>query len=154
VRLRASHWDMLALLLALLLAYPTSPNRAVTPGEVRPLSMSALCSTKWGKDARKVTLSMKKHVAAAYGVPWDQHALYEFDHLVPRELGGADSERNLWPQLFKAEYGAHQKDLLENELHRQVCAGALPLATAQDAIRTDWEAAYRRYVKPRLHPRQ
>jgi hypothetical protein len=41
---------------------------------------------------------MKKQVAGWYHVSWSKRANYEFDHLVPRELGGADDVRNIWPR--------------------------------------------------------
>jgi hypothetical protein len=44
-------------------------------------------------------------------------------------------------------HNAHDKDRLENALHRAVCSGSITLADAQTAIRTDWIAAYKRFVK-------
>jgi hypothetical protein len=38
------------------------------------------------------------------------------------------------------------KDELEAILARQVCSGRVPLAKAQQAIATDWIAAYNRFV--------
>jgi hypothetical protein len=116
----------------LLLALLARPNLNETPGLVRPLSRVAVCSTKWGLDRRHVTDAMKKRVAYAYGVRWANRRQFEFDHLVPRELGGADDERNLWPQPL-AE--ARTKDLEENRLHRAVCAGTLTLTAAQAQMR-------------------
>jgi hypothetical protein len=34
---------------------------------------------------------------------------------------------------------------LEGRLHQLVCDGALPLATAQQDLATDWISAYKRY---------
>jgi hypothetical protein len=145
---------MTLFVLVLMLLQSPAPNARLTPGAVRPLSVTEVCSTRWGRDVRKVTQAMKQHVAAAYGVRWADHARYEFDHLIPRSLAGADDELNLWPQAWALPYGAHQKDLLENELHRRVCAGSMTLPAAQQAIRSDWQDAFRRYVPARLHPRQ
>lgn len=122
------------------------PDAAHTPGLTRALTRQQVCGTKWGKDRRAVTLAMKRHVAAAYGVPWAEHAKYEFDHLIPRELGGADDERNLWPQPWDGPTGARAKDRLENRLHRAVCAGELTLDSAQTIIQSDWIAAFRLWV--------
>lgn len=119
----------------------------ITPGVTRAISREAVCSTAWGKDRRHVTLTMRKHVFAAYGIPYSQHARFEVDHLIPRELGGADDEANLWPQSWDGPDGAHAKDRLENALHRAVCHGDLTLAAAQTAIRTDWIAAARLWVR-------
>ena len=76
---------------------------------------------------------------------------YEEDHLVPLSLGGAsDDVRNLWPEPWFPPDGwtADRKDELELALHRLVCAGRLPLATAQEAIARDWIRAYRHYLGP------
>lgn len=120
---------MILLLLALALH---RPDLQVTPGVVRPIAPAAVCSTRWGLDRRHVTDGMRRRVAAHYGVRWADRRRYEFDHLVPRELGGADDERNLWPQPL-AE--ARVKDRQENALHRAVCAGTVTLTAAQAQMR-------------------
>jgi len=70
------------------------------------------------------------------------------DHLISRELGGADAEDNLWPQPYTQHPGAHEKDWLENELHKGVCAGKITLKDAQDEIKGDW---YKAYLKRKNH---
>ena len=95
-----------------------------------------VCHTRWGHDRRHVTLAMKMTVAKRYGVLRTQWRRYEFDHLIPRELGGADDIENLWPQPL-AE--ARAKDRIENRLHRAVCAGMLTLPEAQGRIVTWWK---------------
>ena len=119
-------------LLAILVVGPLAPNPAITPGVVRPLTTQEVCATKWGRDRRHVTERMKKEVAKAYGVDWKKRRLYEFDHLIPRELGGADHVRNLWPQILNPD--AREKDREENRLHRAVCAGTMSLDDAQDRM--------------------
>lgn len=114
----------------LLLAFAL-PNPVLTPGVTRPLTMLQVCTTKWGKDHRHVTIAMKKQVAAAYHVAWADRGKYEFDHRIPRELGGADVIGNIWTQPL-AE--ARIKDLAENQAHRDVCAGKLTLARAQEKM--------------------
>lgn len=123
---------MLLAILAILIVGPFAPNLALTPGATRPISVHELCTTKWGQDARHVTLVMRKEVFAAYRIPYAKHALYELDHLVPRELGGVDDIRNLWPEPWE---DAHKKDRLENALHRSVCAGTVTLDAAQAQMR-------------------
>jgi len=74
-------------------------------------------------------------------------ACYEEDHLISLEIGGHPTDpRNLWPEPWSGPLNAHDKDRLENELHRQVCAGTITLEAAQQAIASDWVAAYRQYV--------
>ncbi len=101
-------------------------NHLLTPGMVRPLTKEVICSTRWGTDSRHVTAAMKRRVFASYGVV--ETRLYIIDHLIPRELGGADDVSNLWPEKIA---DAHVKDKQENLLHRQVCAGTVTLREAQ-----------------------
>lgn len=120
------------------------PNRALTPGQVDPkLDRDYLC-THSTSERRRVSDSKKRAVFAEYGWPYpgvDDREQWEVDHLVPLALGGTNDITNLWPER---PFG--DKDRLENELRRRVCAHTLDLATAQKAIATDWQAAYRRYV--------
>jgi len=85
---------------------------------------------------------------AAYGLTGTPLRDEELDHELPLELGGASSVTNLWPEPWAEPRGAHHKDELENVLHGQVCSGRLDLVTAQRAITSNWEAAYRSYVGP------
>jgi hypothetical protein len=72
---------------------------------------------------------------------------YEEDHLISLELGGDPrSPDNLWPEPWFGPWNAHVKDRLENTLHKMVCSGEISLGEAQQAIATDWVAAYRKYV--------
>ncbi len=127
------------------------PDAALTPGVTRALTLQQICATKWGKDARAVTEAMKEQVFAAYQIaPAAQHlpngkSAYEIDHLISRELGGADDVKNLWPQPYTGSWNAHLKDRVENRLHVEVCAGRLALDAAQREIAVDWRVSYRRY---------
>jgi hypothetical protein len=118
------------------------PNRALTPGVVRPLTTAQVCATRWSKDARHVTETMKREVATRYGLTRrditarGRGPCCEVDHVIPRELGGADDVLNLQPQPWRE---AHRKDVDENRLHRAVCAGTITLAAAQQAMR-QWGA--------------
>ncbi len=120
---------MIGLVLVLALVNP-----ALTPGAVRPLTLTTICTTKWGTDARHVDKALRARVFAAYGIPVADRHLYVVDHLIPRELGGADVEGNLWAEL---ERPSHVKDQQENALHRAVCAPVpiLTLEAAQDQMR-------------------
>lgn len=139
----------------------TLPDRKFTPGVVALSDSKKVCGVKWGRDARHVTAGMRAETYRLYGatetfklVDDPKHhgkkkrvpdttspgACCEVDHLISRELGGADMQKNLWPQKWEE---ARLKDRIENWLHRQVCGGAMPLATAQHLIRTDWGAVYK-----------
>ena len=74
---------------------------------------------------------------------------------MPLGAGGAPSDpRNLWPEPWEPAdgWGADRKDALEYQLNRLVCMGQLSLAEAQQAIATEWIAAYRRYVSDGREP--
>lgn len=76
-------------------------------------------------------------------------ACYEEDHLISLQLGGNPRDpKNLWPQPWYGTWNARVKDTLENKLNALVCSGDLTLAEAQQAIATDWIAAYQKYVGP------
>ena len=64
----------------------------------------------------------------------------------PLELGGADGIANLRPQPYEPRPAAHEKDWLENYLHRQVCNGKIQPVDAQQEISKDWFAAYLKYA--------
>ena len=125
----------------------------VTPGVVRTISKAQVCEGGSTKQFRNTTEKMKNEVYAQYGV--DKHVplpgagsgvfkapLYEIDHLISLELGGADEVDNLWPQPYYQHPGAHEKDAVENWLHKQVCSGEMELQEAQREIATDWYAVY------------
>jgi hypothetical protein len=116
------------------------PDPVATPGLARPDATKAqLCAASFrtGK-YRKTTASMKARSYATYGVKEKKNLCCEVDHLISLELGGADDPKNLWPQPYSPAPGAHEKDLVENYLHRQVCAGAISLADAQREISSNW----------------
>ena len=135
------------LLMSVALSAQARPDPVLTPGVARPLTQVQVCAVKWGKDARHVTAEMKVIVATSYGlkradvVAYGKGPCCEFDHLISRELGGADDVKNLWPQPW-AE--AKKKDQLENWLHVQVCSSKMTLADAQQQIATNWVAAYKK----------
>jgi hypothetical protein len=118
---------------SLLALWLTLPQPRLTPGATRVLTTAQVCTIKWGIDARHVSLKKKKQILALYGLTWADHSRYIFDHLIPRQLAGADEIANIWPQP-KAE--AIIKDRPEKQLHRAVCKGTLSLAAAQAQMRT------------------
>jgi hypothetical protein len=103
-----------------------------------------------GSKVRNTTPAVKRAVYEEYHIDKaGEGAPYEVDHLISLELGGADEKANLWPQSYVTlVWNAHVKDHLENRLHKLVCNGTITLLEAQTAIRTDWTAAYTKYVDP------
>jgi hypothetical protein len=132
------------------------PDPHCTPGALNPAVRQAtiystICRAGWTESVRPpewVTESEKYASLRAYG-DGDAVWRYEYDHLVPLELGGAVNDpRNLWPELNYAAprgYDLNPKDELEDALRRLVCGGEMRLARAQLLIATNWVAARRRY---------
>src|SRR6266545_1790973 len=108
---------------------PTPAATTVTPGVVLTTSAADVCTPGWASKHRHgLTATQKATVLRAYGYLADQKVA-EYDHLISLELGGGNTERNIWPQVDPAQ--DQRKDRLENTLHAQVCAGRMQLAAAQ-----------------------
>jgi hypothetical protein len=127
---------------------PAMPDRKLTPGAVSNLTAKQLCNPKFHTGTvRAVSESEKNQVYAEYHMANHHGACAhgcEIDHLISLELGGSNDIRNLWPEPYAPAPNAHQKDIVENWLHKQVCAGALSLKGAQGQISRDWYGVYRR----------
>ena len=124
------------------------PNPKLTPGRV----------AERDKDRRGVSIQMEQKVFSRYRLRWERRREFKIDHLIPSELGGADTIDNLWPQRVKARpYGADRKELLTEVLLQKIRAGKMTLAQAQEEIRRDWIDAFidhvgMVYLKPGLIP--
>ena len=133
------------------------PDPVRTPGAVNPGVTQArigvtICRRGWTRTVRppeRYTEALKRRQIREYGTLDRRLGDYEEDHLIPLELGGAPADPcNLWPQPHHAPggWGSYRKGRLENRLKRLVCAGQVPLATAQRAIARNGIAAYRKYA--------
>ena len=155
---RPAAWLLLA---AALLAAPAlaqeRPDPALSPGEARTTDLVVICGTST-REFRHTTEAMKRRVYRAYGLS-GPHTGYcsigvrgcEVDHLISLELGGADTEKNLWPQSYSPafKWNAVVKDRLENETHRRVCDEAVGIEVRQrllleyqERIAADWVSLY------------
>lgn len=124
-------------------ADPILPDESLTPGRI-VTGMTPAKLQGYINSPRRVSDSVKRQVFEQYGIPWSRRDEFEVDHKIPRELGGADDVRNLWPQAYAGPWGAHVKDRYENWLHRQVMSGAMSLHTAQSHANDNWVSAMRR----------
>jgi len=125
------------------------PDHKATPGVSDPRVTQAnvqqtVCRSGYTSDVRNVPESEKRQAYAEYGVKPSPGKCCEVDHLISLELGGANDLGNLWPQPYEPRPGAHEKDVVENFLKRQVCAGRMGLAEAQQQISADWTLVYER----------
>jgi hypothetical protein len=128
------------------------PDPRCTPGAISPAVtqaniQSTICSEGYTSTVRppeSVSEPEKEASLAAYGDSGPLH-IYEYDHLVPLELGGAPNDpRNLWPEPGRTP---NPTDELERRLHDRVCAGEIPLANARREIAHDWVSVYRRVIR-------
>ncbi|MFE7216248.1 hypothetical protein ACFY0A_36995 [Streptomyces sp. NPDC001698] len=61
---------------------------------------------------------------------------------MPLELGGHPTDpANLWPEPYYGSPTTHTKDEVETKLRNAVFAGKITLASARNAIRTNWTTA-------------
>jgi hypothetical protein len=129
------------------------PDPACTPGALNPAvtprtEATTICRAGWTATVRPpedITEPEKLASMRAYGIAGHSPGDYEYDHLVPLELGGAVNDpRNLWPEPDFATprgYDHNPKDAVEFLLRNRVCSGTLSLRAAQLAIASDWLTA-------------
>ena len=129
------------------------PNPVLTPGRsVAGVTVGELCERGYARRMRDLSNAVKRQVFAAYGLTGNRLGFCagprgcEVDHLISLELGGDNDIPNLWPEPYDGPWNAADKDRLENQLHRLVCANRISLEAAQTSIAKDWIAAYRLYV--------
>lgn len=122
------------------------PNSRLTPGAIRQVTRSEICSPGYRDMNRTVLPSVQQAVFKKYGILGARREDFEVDYLITPELGGADDLQNLWPEPYTStDWGAHVKDALEDRLHQMVCEGKIDLATAQREIADNWISAYKKY---------
>jgi hypothetical protein len=145
-------------------AFPFLPDKKLTTGLVDPDATKEVVCSRSTSDVRHVTPRMMREVYAAYNFA-KKPGCCEVDHLISLELGGLNnlpgkpSTLNLWPQQYeiyfvyhgeKIRAGAHEKDLVENDLHHHVCVDEdMELAQAQKIISEDWLGYYLKAIYPK-----
>lgn len=127
------------------------PDPTLTPGAVRTTDVALICSTGT-RELRTWSRERDDRITAEYGLPPGPHPEYEIDHLIPLGIGGADDDKNLWPEprrSIEPQWNAEAKDRLEWRLRDLVCGGQLDVREAQKAIAEDWTEAYRKFIHER-----
>lgn len=121
-------------------------SAVLTPGAVDPAVTQAtisstICAPGWTArvaPSAGYLATLKRKQIEQYHATGPASAYVE-DHLIPLSLGGAPADpKNLWPQPRSR---ASIDRGFENGLVRQVCAGTIPLAQAQNLIATIKHAA-------------
>ena len=125
---------------------PGAVNPEITQANIEETICNPDWSTKLVRPPSSYTSKLKREQMRELGLG-GQTRDFEEDHLISLELGGSPTDpRNLWPESYRPRPGAREKDVVENYLHEQVCAGRLTLVEAQSRIAGDW---YRVYVEIR-----
>lgn len=129
------------------------PDPNLTPGDAFAVSKDAVCAADYSNPANKIPVELKSRVFQRYAVRGNAVG-YNVDHLIPTDLGGSNSIKNLWPQQLSGEWNYNRKNRLETRLKKMVCRGEVALETARTEIASDWVAAYKRYMtEPRKRSR-
>lgn len=114
---------------------------AVNPTVTQETIGSTICVPGWTATIRP-PISYTAPIKRALWVKAGSHGTlsdYELDHWVPLEVGGAPSDpKNLVLQPSAGPDGAHAKDVVENRVHREVCAGTITLAVGEQCFLVDW----------------
>ncbi len=122
------------------------PDRTLTPGATRVVTVSDVCSMVREEVVRAVPNPLRQEIFREYGIANARASDYEIDYLIAPGLGGTEDMRNLWPEPYRsATWNARVKDDLEERLHEMVCSGKVDLYTAQHDIATNWISAYMKY---------
>jgi hypothetical protein len=123
------------------------PDPTCTPGTIdlrvtQANIKTTICVSGYTATVRppvSYTNTLKVRQIGEYGFSDPNLRNYEEDHLIPLELGGNPTDpQNLWPE---PGHTPNPKDAIEGKLHSLVCKGKMPLAEAQNKIRTNWKTA-------------
>ena len=133
------------------------PNAVDTPGAVddqveQGNISTTICVPGYARSVRPsyALTGPLKRAAMRRSRPHERFSEYELDHLIPLSLGGAPlSAANLWLEPRYGEWSAQRKEALEFVLWKLVCTNEAKLDEAQQAIGTDWIAAYKKYATAR-----
>jgi hypothetical protein len=131
--------------------YPL-PDARCSPGAINPtVTMAVLKDPEFRTGCIRdcsTTNSQKANTYSAYGIAHPSKnsgtsQTCELDHVVPLELGGADTLDNIWPQCGPTGAPLPQryfkeKDIVEDYLAKQVKSGRTSLISAQVGIASDW----------------
>src|SRR6202162_4092340 len=80
---------------------PILPDPSLTPGSTFDVTAQDVCTPGYARKVRDVPAEMKSQVYREYGITSHGPGDYEIDHLIPLELGGSNSIKNLWPESYR-----------------------------------------------------
>jgi hypothetical protein len=117
------------------------PDPHCTPGVGRALSTTEVCQLRSVPGLASTPLT--DLVYGSYGIrAGDRGSRYHMQELIPRQLGGLLTSRNLWPEPVSGRAPPEAKHALDERLQALVCARRLSLRTAQERLTSNWVATY------------
>lgn len=111
--------------------FTVAPDFKLTPGVLCTTSDKDFKEYRYGEQIpycqRNFSQAEKKEVSRWYGVAWEDHSLYQYDHLLSLCLGGSNALTNVWPMLHDE---ARKKAVMEADLCRRLSRGEVKQAQA------------------------
>lgn len=112
--------------------FSVAPDVGLTPGVLCTTQDKDFVAFRYDEKIpyckRNTSIPDKKTVSGWYGVRWEDHKLYQYDHLLSLCLGGSNDLRNLWPMLLVE---ARKKARMEADLCLRLKQGTV---TQKDAV--------------------
>jgi hypothetical protein len=121
------------------------PNHRLTPGVIATRDATAVCQQPIHVKPR-LTYAEQRFVMSEYGIAVADEHNWGLDYLVPLQLGGADTQANLWPAPLSGGLGYHEKEQLNYRMRTHVCQGDIPLDQTQQQMISDWSVLYAKYA--------
>ncbi len=124
-------------------AEKSMPDPECTPGAVFPkVTKEEVCTPGYSKKVRNVSQKAKDQIYRAYDIASRKTGEYQVDHFISLELGGSNEVGNLWPEAAEPKPGFHEKDEVENFLHKELCDGEISLKEVEILIGRRWKEVY------------
>lgn len=121
-----------------LISYAVFAAGSINPDVTQENLKQTACEPNWSSTVRPPdtwTNRLKRSLLPPSG----QMRNYELDHIVPISIGGAPKDpANLWLQPWVGHCNAKDKDIIEWQAHRDLCAGKISLEQAQAKF-LNWE---------------
>ena len=133
------------------------PNEVLTPGLADTDSYKDLTIEYNGKSYsqffRQVSSATKRQVEKNY--PDNCSKSRQYDHFIPKALGGSDSPGNLWCQpkvnMWNGEnWGYMRKDAVEKIVIERMKGKKMTPLEAQKCLSEDWIRCWKKYAKPMI----
>jgi hypothetical protein len=128
----------LAFVASLVLASTVFPNADLTPGSFCTTSDPDFLELRYAEQIpickRNVSTQRKRNIMQNYGYPMADRDHYEMDHCIPLNMGGSNSDLNLWPEPIDDD-NANPKNKLEGAIYKGLSSGTMTYEYALEEMR-------------------